>query len=489
MNILSVYGIAVYIVILFALSAFFVKKALNSFEEYSLCGRSLSFVYIVFTYLGTWIGGGTIIGLSSSSYVNGVGQYWVFAVPYITGYLFAFLFITRIRALKQHSIGDMLALRYPDFDEFIRIPATVGIIIRNVTMIGMQFSALSLLITYAFQIDRNLAVLMTFLVITAYTALSGLWGVVATDIFQGFLQTAGLLLLLYFAVKLGGGMDGIGEFYQSIGKENYLNLIGQQNWLQQIIGYFLTFGMFFLMSDQSDWERIYSSKSDKTAFWGFLVPLTVTLIILLIPAYLGVFQRVLLVSDVNSSYGVYSLIMEVLSPQVAVFILISIFAAIMSSADSYMLASGVTFSNDIVKRFLNKNANDREMIFWTRLFIIISGAIGFAFALNIEDIIFLWLTGIGIGATIVLPAYLFAWFSKTVNTMGALAGMAAGTLYCSLWVIGVVEFDIYKIFYGLLLNAAVTLSVSFVTEKPEPETILGTYYWAPRFGTVTNIPK
>jgi len=489
MNILSIYGIFAYLAILFLLSAFFVKKALNSYEEYTLCGRSLSFVYIVFTYMGTWIGGGTIIGLSSSSAINGVGQYWLFAVPYITGYLFAFLFITRIRVLRQHSIGDMLALRYPEYHQLIRIPAAVGIIIRNVTMIGMQFSALSLLITYAFHIDRNLAVLLTFLVITSYTAMSGLWGVVVTDIFQGFLQTAGLIMLLIFAFKLSGGIDGIYHYYQSRGEVGFLNLIGEKNWWQQVLIYFVTFGSFFLMSDQTDWERIYSSKSDKTAFWGFLVPLTVTLMILLIPAYLGVFQRVLIASDANSQYGVYTFVMEVLTPTAAVFILISIFAAIMSSADSFMLATGVIFSNDIVKRFINKDASDKEMIFWTRFFIIISGAIGFAFALNVEDILALWLMGIAIGAIIVLPAYLFAWFSLRVNTIGALAGMLAGAVYCSVWILGAVRFDAQNILIGLFINISITLLVSGFTQKPEQEVMMETYYWSEKYKSVTHIPK
>ncbi|HVI39026.1 MAG TPA: hypothetical protein VM577_00040, partial [Anaerovoracaceae bacterium] len=302
-------------------------------------------------------------------------------------------------------------------------------------------------------------------------------------------QTAGLLLLLYFAIKLSGGINGIYQYYQSINEVSFLNLLGEKNWWQQVLGYFFTFGVFFLMSDQTDWERIYSSKTDKTAFWGYLVPLTVTLMVLLIPAYLGVFQRVLIESDVNSQYGVYAFIMEVLSPNVAVFILISIFAAIMSSADSFMLATGVIFSNDIVKRFINKNANDKEMIFWTRFFIIISGAIGFAFALNIEDILFLWLTGIGIGASIVLPAYLFAWFSVTVNTKGALAGMAVGAVYCSLWLIGATDFEIKNIFYGLVLNAVTTVLVSLMTGKPDREVIMETYYWSDKFKAVTNIPK
>lgn len=488
MNQYAFYGVLVYIVILFLLSAFFIRKALNSYEDYSLCGRKLTPVYIVFTYLGTWIGGGTIIGLSSSSYLSGVSQYWILAVPYITCFAFAILFITRIRVLHQHSIGDMLALRYPDYGSIIRIPVAVGLIIRNVTMVGMQFSALSILITYVFNIDRNLSVLITFLVITSYTLLSGLWGVVVTDVFQGTLQTIGLFLLLFFSVKLSGGVDRILEFYQANNQIRFLDLLGSENILRDILLYFSTFGIFFLMSDQTDWERIYSSKSSKTAFWGYLIPLTVTLIILLIPAYLGVFQRVLLHSGTDPKFAVYTFVMERLPSNAAIFILISICAAIMSSADSYLLATGVIFSNDIIKEFLNKNANDKEMIFWTRFFVIIAGAVGFAFALNIENILYLWMIGIGIGATIILPSYLSAWFSRRVNTKGALCGICAGMVYTGLWLIGITDFTIEKILYGLIVNASVMLFVSLLTEKPAETSVNNTFYWSPKFIHIKRIP-
>ncbi|MBR0599893.1 sodium:solute symporter family protein [Sinanaerobacter chloroacetimidivorans] len=481
MNQLTIYGVVIYIVILFILSAFFIKKALNSYEEYSLCGRKLTLLYIIFTYLGTWIGGGTIIGLSTSTYLSGVGQYWIIAVPYFTCFVFAILFLTRIRALNQISIGDMAALRYPAYNEIIRIPVSLGLIIRNVTMVGMQFSALSILITYAFGIDRNLSVLITFLVITAYTALSGLWGVVVTDIFQGTLQTLGLILLLFFTVKLSGGVEQIISFYQSNDQESFLNLMGGDQILNHIVLYFLSFGSFFLMSDQTDWERIYSAKNDKTAFWGYLIPLTITLILLLFPAYLGVFQRVLFNSEMDAEFAVYTFIMELLPSNLGILVLVSICAAIMSSADSYLLATGTIFSNDIVKRFLNQKANDKELIFWTRFFVIIAGAVGFAFALNIKDILYLWIIGIGIGASTLLPSYLAAWFSKRINTIGALSGMAAGGSYCFIWGLGFIPFTVDKIVYGSLMNAFVMILVSLFTKRPDEEDVQKTYFWSPKF--------
>jgi len=186
------------------------------------------------------------------------------------------------------------------------------------------------------------------------------------------------------------------------------------------------------MGDQSDWERVWASKNDKTAFWGYLIPLTVTLLLLLIPTYIGVFQKPVAAPGTEEEYLIYGFVFERLSPILALFITVTIISAIMSSADSFMIGSGQIFSNDIIKRFVNREASDKELIFWTRMGVVVSGTVGFAFAINISDMIYLWISGIAIATVTIIPAYFMAWFSKTANTRGVLWGMGAGMLYCAL---------------------------------------------------------
>ncbi len=285
MNFWSISFSVLYILALFSISIFFARKAVSSYEEYNLCGRSLSFAYVVMTYFGTWVGGGTIIGLVGLSYLSGISKYWIMSIPYIVGFFFAFLFITRIRKLKQYSIGDMMALRYPKFNEAVRIPTAIAVIIRNVTVIGMQFSAISLLVVYVFGINRNFAILLIFILITAYTSLSGLWGIVGTDILQGIMQAAGLILLFTQSYKLSGGWQQATLYFASIDHSEYLRLINGPDWWGQVGIYVFTIGLFFLIGDQGDWQKINSCKTDRIAFWGFLMPLCVAMIWLMIPAY------------------------------------------------------------------------------------------------------------------------------------------------------------------------------------------------------------
>lgn len=448
----SFYFVVAYILILFLLSAFLIRKALNSFEEYSYCGRSLSIGFVLFTYLGTWIGGGTIIGLVGRSYDFGASQYWIIAMSCIAELFFALFFIGRIRKLGLKSITDFFAMRYPDFKECVRIPVAGALLIRNVTMIAMQFSALSYLITFVFGIDRNLTLLLVFLVVISYTVLSGLWGVAVTDVFQGLLQTASLIVLVIISLKFAGGMQSIASFYDHLGRLENLNLFATNMTWYEILLYIIAFGLFFLMNDQANWERIYASKGERTAKWGFMIPLVITMMMLVMITYLGVFQRAIFSGSEDSASILYNFIFNLADSKWMILILVGLIAAIMSSADSFLLASGVMISEDIIKRFIIKDADDKEMIFFTRVFVVVTGAIAFAFAINISDILYLWLTGIGMTSVILVPGYFLGWFSKKTSTKGILIGMAVGSIYVLAMGMKIIDTGPAQVCIGMALN-------------------------------------
>lgn len=461
----SFYFVIIYIAILFLLSAFLIKKALNSFEEYGYCGRSLSIGFVLFTYLGTWIGGGTIIGLVSRSYEFGASQYWIIAMSCIVELFFALLFIGKIRKLGLKSITGFFAMHYPDFGGVVRIPAAAALLIRNVTMIAMQFSALSYLITFVFGINRNLALLLVFLVVIVYTVLSGLWGVAVTDVFQGLLQTACLVALIVISLRFAGGIQAVESFYHTEGNISNLSLFATNMRWYEIAFYIIAFGLFFLMNDQTNWERIYASKGEKTAKWGFMIPLVITMMMLVMITYLGVFQRVISGGMEDSGSVLYSFIFNMENSWWMILILVGLIAAIMSSADSFLLASGVLISEDIIKRFIIRDTDDREMIFFTRIFIVVTGAIAFAFAININDILYLWLTGIGMTSVILVPGYFMGWLDRGVSTRGALAGMAAGWIYVLMIALGIIKAGAVQICIGIGLNLVISILFSALQTK------------------------
>lgn len=465
-----------YIFILFILSAYFVKRALISYEEYAFCGRQLTIWFIILTYFGTWIGGGTIIGLIGGAYEDGAGPYWIFAMSCLFGYGFAIFFLPRVRKMNLKSIGDFFAVRFPEKQEAVRIPVFVAVMARNVTILGMQFAALAYLFTFVFEIDKNLSILVTFLLITSYTSLSGLWAVISTDVFQGIFQLVGMVLLLYFSSTSVGGL---GEILDSNSMKDFFG----GDFSTPLLPFELTpialivcFGLFFLMGDLVDWERTYSSKSLSTAFWGYLIPLTITLILLVLPTITGLLLQEKKDLGIPEEYITYWFLLEEVPDVIGILILCTLFAAIMSSADSYMIASGTMFANDIIKKFVNREATDREMVFWSRLGVVLFGSVGYAFAININNIFLLWALGIA-GATItLLPVYGMAWFSKRMDTLGAMAGMLSGLVYCGVIIYTGNVFHPIAVIGGMFLNTMTAVTVCMITGGNKEEISRALYF-------------
>lgn len=462
----SLATVLIYLVILFILSVFLMRKALVSFKDYSYCGRSLSIGFVFFTYLGTWIGGGTIIGLVGRSHDFGASQYWIMGMSCIVELFFAFFLLDRIRDRQCSSIADFLAKAYPARDGIIRIPATAALLIRNVTMIAMQFSALSYLITITFGIGRSLALILIFVVMIGYTVLSGLWGVAMTDVIQGILQTFSIVALIAATLHTAGGLEGVERYYHAIGNMDNLSLFRVDMSWYEILLYIVAFGLFFLMNDQTSWERIYASKNNKTARWGFMLPLVITLISLVFISYLGVFQKVVSPDVEDAQSVLYTFLLARESTVPAVLIMVGLIAAIMSSADSFLLTSGVMIAQDIIRPFVIRNADDRLMIFFTRIFVVVTGAIAFTFAININDILSLWLTGIGMTSMILLPGYFLAWMRKPPKSQCIFPGMAAGCCCVLLMIAGVLPMDALHVFYGILLNLFLCILAGVLSKSP-----------------------
>ncbi len=442
----------IYLIILFVLSAFLIRKALTSFEDYSYCGRSLGIGFVFFTYLGTWIGGGTIIGLVGRSHDYGASQYWIMAMACFVELFFAFFLIDKIRNKEYKSITGFFASNYPMHGGIVRIPAAAALLIRNVTMIAMQFSALSYLITITFGIDRSLALMIIFIVVIGYTVLSGLWGVAMTDVFQGVLQTFSIIALIVVTLYAAGGISSIENFYLEEEELDSLNLFSTSMSWYEIIMFIVAFGLFFMMNDQTNWERIYASKGNRTAKWGFMLPLVITLISLVMISYLGVFQRVISGGVEDSQSVLYTFLLDRGGSILTILIMVGLIAAIMSSADSFLLASGIMITEDIIKTFIIRDMSDRTMIFFTRIFVVVTGSIAFTFAININDILSLWLTGIGMTSIILLPGYFLGWSRRKPATDTVLAGMCAGSICVLLMIFGILPVEAPYICACCVLN-------------------------------------
>jgi solute:Na+ symporter, SSS family len=472
------------VIVLIAISTFFIRKSVQSYEEYTITSKSLGFVFTFFTYFSTWISGATILGMATISFEWGLYQYWFIAVTYIMGAISGPIFLTRIRELNIMTIGDFFALRYPKEEKLVRFFVSISMLIRNVSIIGAQITTIAFFISLGFGIDFSAGLVMTTVVIVFYTSLSGMWGVAGTDVIQGLIQIVGLPIMIFFVVQSAGGLTGIFNFYQQIGGSSYLNIFSGPSKTAEIALLFVAPGFFFLIEDQTTWQRVLSAKSARVAFWGYLAPLGAALIWILVPALIGVFSKAIFPNFTAYPVAFLEYVLQ-LPTGIALAIMFAIVSACFSTCDSYLLSSGVIFSQDIVRKIFNR---DKNLIFFTRVGIVLTGAFSLYVSTRIYDIFELYMLGAYAGGAVLTVPYLMTWFSKRATGKGIVGGMILGAFvfgYCC-WVENLGYS--YGMIYGMLSNFIGATFISSFSAAPSLEVVESTYYFSPRFKNTKNIP-
>lgn len=477
-----------YAFIVIIISAFFIKKSIRSYEEYTLANRSLGYFFMFFTYFSTWISGATIIGLATVAFEWGMYQYWFIAVTYIMGAISGPIFLSRIRRINVYTVGDFFSLRFPRREKTIRLLVAVSMICRNISIIGAQFITIAFFVSIGFNINFNQTLIITGLFIITYTAMSGLWGVAGTDIFQGAIQLLGIPLLLFYIIKSAGGLQEISNFYELIDGSYYLNIFASTNKTTEIFFLLLAPGLFFIIEDQATWQRIISAKSEKVAYWGYIAPVGAALVWVLMPCFIGVFSKPIFPNFTAYPIALLDFIFSL--PNTAVIIIIfAIVSACYSTCDSYLLASGMIFSRDIVQKVFNINVGDSSLILVTRIGIVICGLLSLYAGMRVYDIFELYMLGAYIGGSILTVPYLLAWFSKSMNEIGLITG-----IICSILAFCICVFILHytystSMIISMLINAISAVLLSFFGKPPTDESIMCTYYFSSRFSDISFIPK
>lgn len=462
------------------------KQANKSMDDYGLASNRFGLLTVSIVSIGSWVGSGGLLGLTTGGYTEGVMGYWEYAMGYICILPFVFLFLTRVKFLKLYTIPDFFSLRYSKYNEAVRYPTGAFYLIRNATSLGMQFNALAFLFTAFFGWDHTMGVWVSALIVVIYTAMSGFLSVMITNLIQSIFQTATPFVALGFLIYAAGGWDQITGYYADAGLSANLSLFNGTDWIIDVIYYAFTVGLFFLMADQGDWQRVASAKNAKTAKRSMLIGTLAVLPILAIPPYIGAASRVVLGENVDGDMVFYELI-KITGPIVAIILLVGALSTIMSCTSSYLFAGGMNVSHDIIVHFLKsrgKEITEKQELIYSKVGIVICCLIGVFFAIKIEGILTLWTAGLSICIAGMVAPFICAWFTKRVNTEAALASMVLGGGVALVWTFMENPYGIDAVWVGLPLSILCCLIVPAFTASPTEKEQQNTYYFNPKFKSI-----
>ncbi len=224
-----------------------------------------------------------------------------------------------------------------------------------------------------------------------YVYFGGLAAVVRTDVIQMITLLGGSTIILVLAIKTLGGVTELynPDLYEGIktGKDHLMHLFLSSNH-EKIPWTAVFFGMLLMHiqywgANQVILQRSLAARSLKDAQLGLVVggflKYFVAALIIIPPIALVGFHKPL--EDPDQAYIV--LVNVLLAPGVRGFVLMGLFASLMSTVDSIINSVSTLYSFDIYKRRINKDATDKQLIRVGKTTIGVSTLVGILFAFSL----------------------------------------------------------------------------------------------------------
>ena len=496
---MDIFAFVLYFVAMIAIGVFFfVKSKEVSEKDYFLGGRAMGPWVTAMSAQASDMSAWLLMGLPGSILAFGFGQAWIgigLAIGTAANWI---LVAKRLRKFSKAS-GDAITLpqylsnRFASKSHLVSIICAVVFLVCFTIYVASAFVAGSdVFTTLVPSLDPSVAMIIFAAIVVVYTFLGGFNAVCWTDFFQGLLMLAALLIVpitVGFTKNLDTaalstvytGPNGEEfEFVANFMSASWKDIISGLGWG---LGYF---GMPHIIVRFMAIEKPSMVKKSATvAIIWVVLSLAATIVI----AYFGrmfVYSNGVDLSAKLLAEGKQSLIFvelarDVFPAFIAGLLLAAIIAASMSTADSQLLVAASSFSSDLYKPLIRKNASNKEMLWVSRIIVLVIAVVAYFIASSkgkaAQAIMDLVSNAWGIFGAAFGPAVLFSLFWKRFTYKGAVAGIIVGSVVDMLWLwLPVADgasltaiTGIYEIIPGFVLGAVAAVVVTLIDKAPSAE--------------------
>ena len=447
-------------------------------EDFLLYGRKAGFIVLYLTVVATFHSAFAFLGSGGFFYTHGVGFWaagtWTLVVGAIT-----YVLGPRIWALGKRfgyiTPADMLADFYES--EAVRVVVAIVSVLFTILYIQVQAQGLGYIINVASggRISFELGTLILLVVAAAYLVAGGLRAVYWTDVLQGvWMYLAVWIGALVLSYELFGGPL---ELWRAVAAErpDLLTLPGPQGFFTPGMWVGMTVTLSFGIILQPHMMIRYYTAVDARTLKVLGATTPIYLMTLYIPAALVGLGGAVAMPGLEVPDRVFpELLFAHAAPWLTGAILAGATAAAMSTLDSILHANMTVLTRDVYQRYLAPDRTQAHYVAVGRAIVLGLLVVGYLLSVRTYEFLVVLVTLSGAGALQLMPAVVGVCFPgrRTLTRAGVLAGIGAGlvTLYVTLVPIPH-PLGIHGAIWSLLVNAAVALNVSGLTEPPTRETI------------------
>lgn len=473
---------------------FFIREKSKDDKDYFLGGKSMGPWVTAMSAQASDMSAWLLMGLPGSILAFGLGQAWI-GIGLALGTALNWILIARRLRRFSEAAEDSITLpqyltnRFKAKSRALQISCAVVFLVCFTVYVASAFVAGTSVFTTLFpNMKEWLAMVIFAVILIIYTFLGGYKAVCWTDFVQGILMLVAVLavpIITFFAMDLDFGAlsspvitkDGSEAVFSGLFSASWKDVASGLAWG---LGYF---GMPHIL------VRFMSIKKASMVKKSATVAIVWVVLALVAVTFIAVFGRTLSLGQDLVASGDQKLIFillarKVFPPLIVGFLLAAIIAASMSTADSQLLVASSSFTSDIYKPVIRKNASEKETLWMGRIVVLVIAVIAFLIA---------FIGGSGANAIMALVECAWGGFGSAFGSVvilsvfwrrftyrGALAGVIAGAVTDIVWLVlfsgvaGVFDpvitsLGIYEIIPGFIVSMIAAVTVTLLDEEPSKE--------------------
>lgn len=447
----------------------------KTLPDFLLAGRNLGPWVVAFSERASGQSGWLILGLTGLAYSTGLGDpSGVKAQPALWaclgggfGVVISWVLVAKKLRIQSDELDALtlprfFELKFRGHDPLIRFVTTSIIVFCFIFYIAAQFDAAGKSLEQTFGFPHFTGILIGASIIIFYTLMGGFFAVAWTDFMQGIIMFVTLVVLPLVVLQHVGGVSVLIEKVSDINSALLMPTGGREGWtlFSGVVGG-LGIGLGYLgqphvlaryMSIRSAAD-VGKAKSVAIIYalltYGGAVLMGIVAIAYFGPNYFN-----------DSEKMMPALAIAIFPAWFAGILICGALAAMMSTADSQLLVTTSSVTEDVYHHSFNPLASQSQLVFLSRIFTLLIGVIAIFLARLpssiFDKVLFAW--G-GLGAALGPSLVLSLWWEKTTRN-AVLFGMIFGFFTVIVWENFFKWTGLYSLVPGFIISWVIVWIVS-----------------------------
>lgn len=487
----EILAFALYFVMIIGIGIYFFVKGKESDNEkdYFLGGRAMGPWVTAMSAQASDMSAWLLMGLPGSIMAFGFGQMWI-GIGLALGTAANWIFVAKRLRKFSKVAGDAITIpqylsnRFMAKSHTLQIICAVIFFVCFTLYVASGFVAGASVFTTIFPaLSTKTAMIVFAVAMLICTSLGGFKAVCWTDFIQGLLMIAALLAVPIVIVATKdidtAALDVVYSYTDAVSGQSVECTFGagvfSASWQEIVSGLAWGLGYFGMPHILVRFMSIEKPSMIKKSATVAVIWVVFALLATCLVAYFG---RMFLAEElltVGAQKMVFVTFARKLFPAfIAGILLAAIMAASMSTADSQLLVASSSFTSDIYKPIIRKNASDKEILWVGRIIVLIVCIIAYIIASSkgegaqaIMNLVENAWAGFGSSFG---PVILLSVFWRKLTYKGAVAGVVGGAITDVLWYIFLADSTgIYELFPGFIVGLICAVVATLADKAPHAD--------------------